>query len=544
MSNPADRFPTPEDDQQLPSGSKKSPKRFVGLRNKSQDNESSTLVDGSIAVSGSTGSGSIEDMTAIVPSSTPTASTTKRPVTSKSTLANQIPSDILNNDLLNAAIAHQLPSNYNFEIHKSLWQIRRHGAKTVALQFPEGLLMFACTIADILERFGCVETVVMGDVTYGACCVDDFTARALGCDFLIHYGHSCLVPVDTTSIKTMYVFVDIAFDLDKFVEAVKNHLGGSFTDPTTGSPRKRRLALVGTIQFVTSLQVSKALLEDEFDVTVPQARPLSPGEILGCTAPRLKDIDTLVYLADGRFHLEAIMIANPNLPAYRYDPYSRVFSREHYSHSAMRARRSEAIARAQHAKKWGLIMGTLGRQGSPKVLEYLQEQLKERGVEYVVILLSEIFPAKLGLFEGIDVFVQVACPRLSIDWGYAFGKPLLTPYECAVVLGKASANWRGSSPKSVEAASTSTTSESSPASCACSNKKEETETPSTCCGNKESCNPPSSTSTPSTEEIYPMDFYARDSLGPWTPNHNPGGGPKGGNRPGGVTGRKLKGLKK
>ena len=29
----------------------------------------------------------------------------------------------------------------------------------------------------------------MGDVTYGACCVDDYTARSLGCDFLIHYGH-------------------------------------------------------------------------------------------------------------------------------------------------------------------------------------------------------------------------------------------------------------------------------------------------------------------------------------------------------------------
>ena len=32
----------------------------------------------------------------------------------------------------------------------------------------------------------------MSDVTYGACCVDDYSARALGCDFMVHYGHSCL----------------------------------------------------------------------------------------------------------------------------------------------------------------------------------------------------------------------------------------------------------------------------------------------------------------------------------------------------------------
>ena len=38
--------------------------------------------------------------------------------------------------------------------------------------------------------------MIMGDVTYGACCIDDYTARSLKADFMIHYGHSCLVPID------------------------------------------------------------------------------------------------------------------------------------------------------------------------------------------------------------------------------------------------------------------------------------------------------------------------------------------------------------
>jgi 2-(3-amino-3-carboxypropyl)histidine synthase len=66
-----------------------------------------------------------------------------------------------------------------------LWRLRATSAKVVALQFPEGFQVYACTIADILERFAGVETIVMGDVTYGACCVDDFSARALGADFLV-----------------------------------------------------------------------------------------------------------------------------------------------------------------------------------------------------------------------------------------------------------------------------------------------------------------------------------------------------------------------
>jgi 2-(3-amino-3-carboxypropyl)histidine synthase len=64
---------------------------------------------------------------------------------------NQIPQDILSDVELNNAIK-QLPSNYSFEIHKTIHHIRKNNSKMVALQMPEGLQMFACTIADIIER--------------------------------------------------------------------------------------------------------------------------------------------------------------------------------------------------------------------------------------------------------------------------------------------------------------------------------------------------------------------------------------------------------
>lgn len=104
----------------------------------------------------------------------------------------QIPPEITNNATLNLAIASLLPSNYSFEVHKTIWHIQKFNVQRVALQLPEGLAMWACAICDLIEQFTEAETVVLGDVTYGACCVDDFSARALGCDLLVHYGHSCL----------------------------------------------------------------------------------------------------------------------------------------------------------------------------------------------------------------------------------------------------------------------------------------------------------------------------------------------------------------
>lgn len=116
----------------------------------------------------------------------------------KATKVTKIPEAILNNTKLHAAIS-QLPKNYNFEIPKTIWRIQEMKAKVVALQMPEGLLMFSTTIADIIKEFTDADSIIMGDVTYGACCIDDLTAQALGVELLVHYGHSCLVPLDLTS---------------------------------------------------------------------------------------------------------------------------------------------------------------------------------------------------------------------------------------------------------------------------------------------------------------------------------------------------------
>jgi 2-(3-amino-3-carboxypropyl)histidine synthase len=267
----------------------------------------------------------------------------------------------------------------------------------------------------------------MGDVTYGACCIDDLSARALGCELLVHYGHSCLVPVDTTAIAVLYVFVEIGIDVDHFVQTVQSNV-----------PHSSRLALLGTVQFLKAMHSAKPRLAETFAaVGVPQAKPLSAGETLGCTAPRLKqgEVDFMVFLADGRFHPEAAMIHNPEVPLLRYDPYARLLTREEYDHTRMLQLRARAVHAARDARCFGLVLGTLGRQGNPAILDHLRALLTALDVQHIVVLLSELFPAKLSMFAGVDAWVQVACPRLSIDWGHGFTVPVLTPYEAEVALG-------------------------------------------------------------------------------------------------------------
>lgn len=104
----------------------------------------------------------------------------------------------------------------------------------------------------------------------------------------------------------------------------------------------------------------------------------------------------------------------------RFDPYDKSFTKETYDTCLMHANRQSAIHKASKAKNFGVILGTLGRQGSPKVLEVIQSDysidysmvdylaqrllklIEERQKSAVVVMLSEIFPEKLALFEDVD----------------------------------------------------------------------------------------------------------------------------------------------
>ena len=60
-----------------------------------------------------------------------------------------------------------------------------------------------------------------------------------------------LVPISATEgIKMLYVFVDIKIDMIHFIDTVKHNI-----------PEGSRLAMVSTVQFISSLQVTDAIVE-------------------------------------------------------------------------------------------------------------------------------------------------------------------------------------------------------------------------------------------------------------------------------------------
>lgn len=443
---------------------------------------------------------------------------------------NKIPEYIKDSDKILKIIANSpIPKNYNFEIFKTIFKIRKLKCSKVALQMPEGLLLFACSLIQIFESVNdllnseieagilteetdliSTEFVILGNVAYGACCVDDFSAGALDCDLLIHYGHSCLVPITQTDKceNVLYVFVDIKIDSMHFIKTVEHNFRLAAEDLLENpslSPENQQVstifnpvenlqnlgitrskiktvALMGTVQFAATLQTCAKELENLkiFEkVVLPQARPLSKGEVLGCTSPKFStdEIDLVIFISDGRFHIESTLIMNPNLPILKYNPYDKKFTQEKYNHLEMKVTRKNVIQQAIDSRlknpeqPWVIFLSTLGRQGNPKILDNILAAAEKINLPIIPVLMAEIQPEKLKNFTDTAVFIQIGCPRLSIDWGPdTVEKPLLTPYEAMICID-------------------------------------------------DNLRPEWYLEPNDVEKIYPMDFYSYESTGNWTNNH-------------------------
>lgn len=80
----------------------------------------------------------------------------------------------------------------------------------------------------------------------------------------------------------------------------------------------------------------------------------------------------------------------------------------------------KSIEDARSARKLGLVLGTLGRQGNPLILSRLQAALSAAGKEHILLLLSELSPAKV-LMCIVDCMMVLDSIVACVTVGYVLG---------------------------------------------------------------------------------------------------------------------------
>jgi 2-(3-amino-3-carboxypropyl)histidine synthase len=299
-------------------------------------------------------------------------------------------------------------------------------AHKVAIQLPEGLKKKAPEIEAALEG---KEVIFLADFCWGACDLRDHEAKVLGCDLMVHVGHS---PMKIeTEVPTVYIEFKSSLDIEKVVKKAEEKL------------LHEEIGLVTTVQHVHELQRMKEILErNEKKVFIGKSkgRALHEGQVLGCdfgAATSIADkVECFLFVGTGNFHPIGISMATDK-PVFIADPEKNELREVDEIKEKFLRKRFAKIEAAKKAETFGILVSLKPGQKKVKEAEVAKSLLEKHGKRAYILATNEISPEKLMGFR-LDCYVNTACPRIAIDDASRYDKPIITPIELEVVLGERS----------------------------------------------------------------------------------------------------------
>jgi 2-(3-amino-3-carboxypropyl)histidine synthase len=305
--------------------------------------------------------------------------------------------------------------------------IRRTRPRKVVLQVPAGLVRNAHDLAGRIRDETGASVVVAARACFGAC---DFpsTNEAPNADLAVVLGHA---PIPNVPLERPTYFVEMR-DPTGDVDALAATVDGA------GLPR--RLGLVASVQHLDLVDAFVAALGRGGRTALigrGDRRLAYAAQALGCNYTGAEaiaaEVDAFVFLGTGRFHPLGLALA-VDRPVWSLDPLRNTLDPP-IDRSALIRRRQLVVATARDALRWGILVSSFAGQNRTPTALALQERARARGRDAEILVFDRLDPRDL---EGraIDAYVNTACPRIALDDGVLYAKPMLTPPEFLMALGE------------------------------------------------------------------------------------------------------------
>ena len=315
----------------------------------------------------------------------------------------------------------------DFEKEKLINELKKRKPKKVLVQLAEGIKKNAPEIEEWIKRIG-IEVAFSGETCWGGCDIAIDEARAVGADLIVHFGHAEFIKTD---FPVVYIEIKDILNLNPLLEKSLKFL-----------EKYKTISLSYSIQHRHDIENIKRFYEEKGKkVILSKKRGTNAyeGHITGCDYQGLKEIQDKVdcfVIIGNQFHSMGATLAVKK-PVILIDVYNNDVRTMEGLRDKILKQRAISIEKLREAKNIGIIIGMKCGQkfGSP---EKLMEKLKEQGKNVIIITMEEITPDKIMNFYNIDVFIELACPRIALDDFANYPKPILTMREAMVAIGELS----------------------------------------------------------------------------------------------------------
>jgi diphthamide biosynthesis protein 2 len=361
-----------------------------------------------------------------------------------------------------------------YEIRRTVSEIRTGKWKRIALQFPDDMLGDAPRVCENLKKDlkserkadatkaieGVTEGVakvtveeelevdvagqqnksekdeeehltILGDTSYGACCVDEVAAEHCDAEVVVHYGRSCLSP--TARLPVIYVFTSKDLDLEGTVS----------TFQATYPDLEEKVVLMADIPFQHHVSELHHKLKErgytnvhETTILHDPASPLPnrtvPDEIQS-NPDALKEF-SIFHISDPPTSL--LLTLSSRVSRVHILPTNTTASPRALQTNTTAAlrRRYALLTKVATAPIIGILINTLSVKNYMTALQHCQELIAAAGKKSYTFVVGKLNAAKIANFSEVEGWVVIGCWESSLVESSDFYRPIVTPFELEMAM--------------------------------------------------------------------------------------------------------------
>lgn len=351
-----------------------------------------------------------------------------------------------------------------YEIDRTIKEIKERKWRRVALQFPDHMLTHSARVYQLLARGlkpsatddptistpvddvrerteslnlrepkPTTKLTILGDTSYGSCCVDEIAAEHIDADAVVHYGRACLSP--TTRLPVLHIYTQAAANDDSAFEGflgcfpnqeMKVIVTADMPYASHVRPLVSRLIRAGysNIYAADIVHNPSSLLPNR---TVPEEVSADPSELSQWCIYHIAEPPTALLLTMSS-KVRGIYIHDPST-----DSNSRGQAEE--ARTAMLLRRRYGLVTSMNTvSTWGILINTLSVKNYLDVVEHVKRQIESAGKKSYLFVVGKLNAAKVANFSDIGGWVVIGCWESSLIDSKDFFRPILTPFELGLAL--------------------------------------------------------------------------------------------------------------
>ncbi|KAI9682133.1 MAG: Diphthamide biosynthesis protein 2 [Caeruleum heppii] len=275
---------------------------------------------------------------------------------------------------------------------------------------------------------------ILGDTSYGSCCVDEIAAEHADAEVVVHYGRSCLSP--TARLPIIYVFTSQPLPISNVIQCFKD----------TYLDRDASIVLTADVTYASHIStVHSRLVAERYthlystSIVHDPTADLPNRKILRNSAAEVVDLQNahVFHISEPPQSLLLTLssrVASINIyPTAIAPPTSTPSSLPASTHAALR-RRYALLTSLSTVSVFGILINTLSVKNYLHIVELVKKQISDAGKKSYTFVVGKINAAKIANFSEIGGWVVIGCWESSLVENKEFWKPVITPFELGLAL--------------------------------------------------------------------------------------------------------------